>query len=376
MVESDARAAPRELFLIEDAAERRARPRTRAEIRAKLVMTLALWALSYVIFSLGSVLSDSDIVLEVAIVRAGVYAVGMVLCFALHLLLSRFAHRPFRTRAIIAAAVAPLIGECFAWVSYFAFAALQGRRLAFVVADWNTAAVAISLWTWFFIAWAGLYLAIEYSFEARHEVERSAELRSIAQNAKLRALSNQINPHFLFNSLNSISALILDGRSDEAERMLAGLSTYFRSTLSIDPLVMLPLEREVDLHRRYLAIEQMRYPDLVVDIALPAALADARVPAFIVQPLVENAIKHGVATSAPPTRIEIDARQVGDMLEISVTDRGNPDVTRSPPEGSGIGLANVRQRLEEYFGSRQALTLTAGRGFFEARIAMPLERAR
>nr|WP_243852994.1 histidine kinase [Sphingomonas naasensis] len=194
----------------------------------------------------------------------------------------------------------------------------------------------------------------------------------MAHTAKLRALSNQINPHFLFNSLNSISALILDGRGAEAERMLARLSTFFRSTLAIDPLVDVPLEQEFELHRRYLAIEQMRYPDLAVEIDLPDNLRKAAVPALIIQPLVENAIKHGVAVSRPPTRVTLTAERIGEQLSILVVDSGNADAMRRSPKGEGIGTANVRQRLAEYFGDAQSLTLTPGQGWFEARVTMPL----
>ena len=364
-------AARREFFLVDEAGPA-SRPQPRAEIRAKLALTLSLWGANIALFTLGTILQHSHMAFEAALLRIAMSACGIAICYGLHRLLRRLSHRSFRTRAIAVSAVAPFVAEAYAWANYFAFAALYGRTARLVVVDWNDAMYVLSMWTWFFIAWTGLYLAIEYNFEARHEAQRSAELRGMAHVAKLRALSNQINPHFLFNSLNSISTLILDGRGAEAERMLARLSTFFRSTLAIDPLVDVPLEQEFELHRRYLAIEQMRYPDLTVEILLPEKLRRAAVPALIIQPLVENAVKHGVAKSRPPTRISITAERVGESLSILVTDSGNPEIDRKAAGPEGIGTANVRQRLAEYFGDAQSLTLTPGRGWFEARVTMPL----
>lgn len=360
----------REFFLVEEVGG--ARPQARAETRAKLVLTLSMWGASIALFTLGTILQRSPMAFEAALLRIAMAACGVAICYGLHRLLRRLSHRSFRTRAIAVSAIAPFAAEAYAWANYFAFAALYGRTARLVVVDWNDAMYVLSMWTWFFIAWTGLYLAIEYNFDARDEAERAAELRTMAHTAKLRALSNQINPHFLFNSLNSISALILDGRGAEAEHMLARLSTFFRSTLAIDPLVDVPLEQELELHRRYLAIEQMRYPDLAVEITLPEELRKAAVPALIIQPLVENAIKHGVAVSRPPTRITIAAERDGDRLSIRVIDSGNAETLRRTPTAEGIGTANVRQRLTEYFGAAQSLALIPGPGRFEAHVTMPL----
>lgn len=343
-----------------------------AEDRAKLILTAAMWAASFAIFTAGSLLAGTASPTGAALLRAAMALFGIALCYGLHRLLRRLADRPFRVRALVAAGAAPFAAEVFAWVNYFAVEIRNGRPARISSIDWYDAAQVLSAWTWFFVAWAGLYLAIEYSFEARREARRAAELRTMAQEAKLRALSSQINPHFLFNSLNSISALILEGRAREAEKMLAQLSTFFRSSLAIDPMVEIDLAREFELHRRYLAIEKMRYPDLEFVFDLPPDLERAAVPALILQPLVENAVKHGVARSLPPTAVRISAERFGDSLVLVVWNQwraeGSPD-ERKPP---GIGVANVRQRLEEYFGPDQSLSLRPTDDGFEARLTMPL----
>jgi len=371
-VDAPIAAEQREFFLVEEVGPGARRPQAPAETRAKLTLTLSMWGASFALFTLATVLQHSHMAFEAALLRLAMSACGIAICYGFHRLLRRLSHRSFRTRAIVLSAVAPFVAETYAWANYFAFAALYGRTARLVIVNWNDAVYVLSMWTWFFIAWTGLYLAIEYNFDARHEAQRSAELRGMAHTAKLRALSNQINPHFLFNSLNSISALILDGRGEEAERMLARLSTFFRTTLAIDPLMDVRLDRELELHQRYLAIEQMRYPDLSVEIVLPDELRAAAVPALIIQPLVENAIKHGVALSPPPTRIAITAERIGETLAITVKDSGNPEMERRLSGSEGIGIANVRQRLAEYFGAAQSLVLTPAKGSFTARVTMPL----
>ncbi|QNA85121.1 hypothetical protein G4G27_14800 [Sphingomonas sp. So64.6b] len=362
----------REPFYVEESTVQRGRVQTAAEMRAKISLTLTMWGANYVIITIGSILDGGTQPIAAAGVRAFVVMVGIALCYGLHRLLRRLAHRPFRARALILAATAAVTAESYAWFTYFCFAWFRGKPFHLAILDWTSAFSTLQLWTWFFIAWTGLYLAIEYSFDAKDEAQRSAELRNLAHNAKLRALSNQINPHFLFNSLNSISSLILDGKSADAERMLTGLSTFFRSTLSIDPLIDVALAQEFDLHRRYLAIEQMRYPDLAVSFTLPDDLAAAAVPALILQPLVENAIKHGVAKSSPPTAITIAARREGERLAISITNSGTINAGLDEAPNHGIGLANVRERLDEHYGAAQSLTVLPGADAFEVRIILPL----
>ena len=116
--------------------------------------------------------------------------------------------------------------------------------------------------TWCFLAWAGLYLALMYGFDVHEEQRRSAELRERAHIAQLRALHSQINPHFLFNSLNSVSALILDKNTEKAEEMVVKLAHFLRLGLAADPTRKIPLDLEIELQRSYLEIEQLRFPDL------------------------------------------------------------------------------------------------------------------
>jgi LytS/YehU family sensor histidine kinase len=205
----------------------------------------------------------------------------------------------------------------------------------------------------FFIAWAALYLALSYAGEVKVLERRAAGLRSAAQAAELRALRYQVNPHFLFNTLNSLSSLVMSGKREEAERMILNLSTFFRTSLSGDPTEDVRLDEEIQLQRLYLDIETVRFPRrLLAEIDLPDALRNACVPGLILQPLVENAVKYGVAKSRRPVTIRLRAREDSGGLLITVENDGDPATASTEGhEGTGVGLANVRDRLQARFGA-------------------------
>jgi two-component sensor histidine kinase len=225
------------------------------------------------------------------------------------------------------------------------------------------------------LAWMAIYLALESAQQVRAAERREGEYRRAAQAAELRSLRYQINPHFLFNTLNSLSALVLTGKPAEAERMIQTLSTFYRRSLAGDPTGDVPLAEEIRLQRLYLEIEAVRFPDrLRTVIQVPADLAEALVPGMILQPLVENAIKYAVAASRNPVTVTIAARAEDGRLQLSVSDDG-PGAGQ-PQDGCGIGLANVRDRLDARFDG--AASLEAGplqEGGFRAEIRLPLVRS-
>ena len=229
----------------------------------------------------------------------------------------------------------------------------------------------------FFVAWATLFLSLRYAGEVRMLERRSAELRAAAQNAELRALRYQVNPHFLFNTLNSLSSLILTGKREQSERMILNLATFFRTSLSGDPTEDVSLAEEIALQRLYLDIEAVRFPDrLRVEIDLPETLAAAQVPGLILQPLVENAVKHGVSQSVQPVTLRINARERGDRLVLTVE---NSTVVgpREPgrAEGTGVGLRNVRDRLAARFGDEgRCVWRSPEPGRFAVELTMPIIR--
>jgi hypothetical protein len=246
--------------------------------------------------------------------------------------------------------------------------------------QFRIAADATVSWLFFFVAWSAFYIAMLAQSEAHGAQRRAADAEAAAQAAQVRALRYQVNPHFLFNTLNSLSSLVMTGRTDRAEAMLLALSTFFRTSLSLDPGANVPLAEEIDLQRLYLDIEKARFPDrLHVEIDVPPELEEARLPALLLQPIVENAIKYGVSKSRKAVVIRIEARHLDDhrmVVEISnrLKNGGADDLPAATHEGTGLGLANVSQRLEARFGSRASCRFGAMTGGgYKVAITMPIE---
>jgi two-component system LytT family sensor kinase len=247
--------------------------------------------------------------------------------------------------------------------------------------QFRSAADAMVVWLFFFAAWSAFYIAMVAQSEAHGAQRRAADAEATAQIAQVRALRYQINPHFLFNTLNSLSSLVMTGRTDRAEAMLLALSTFFRTSLSLDPSANVPLSEEIELQRLYLDIEKARFPDrLHVEIDVPEELEHAQLPALLLQPIVENAIKYGVSKSRRAVVIRIEARHLDDhrmVLEISnrLKNGGREDLGAATHEGTGLGLANVCQRLDARFGSRATCRFGAiSAGGFKVSLTMPVEK--
>ena len=223
------------------------------------------------------------------------------------------------------------------------------------------------------LAWAALYFAMVTAQQARASERREGEYRRAAKAAELRSLRYQVNPHFLFNTLNSLSALVMTGKGQAAETMIQTLSAFYRRSLAEDPTGESSLDQEVALQRAYLDIETVRFPDrLVTRIDLPKALENAIVPGMILQPLVENAVKYAVAPNRQPVIVTIAAREDFGRLVIEVSDDG-PGAALGGKAGFGIGLANVRDRLEARYGDEASLVAgPAPGGGWRAVLRLPL----
>lgn len=292
-----------------------------------------------------------------------------------------------------------LFGACLSYLLYrclrplrlreFERQALVGGALAFaaaiIQASLNTILFAEDFyrlasfiyftlyWFWFYFSWTAAYLALSYSITVQQQERHAAELVVRAQEAQVRALRYQINPHFLFNTLNAIAALIRDA-PDKAEDMVVQLSDFFRRSLAVNPMEDLTLSEEVELQRLYLEIERTRFPDrLRFDVSLGDGTADARVPALLLQPLVENAVKHGVARSEATTCIRIRARVDGPLVEIVV--ENDAAAAGSGSAGEKVGLHNVVERLRSRFGDEASFTAQEipQRGFRNT-LRIPLRR--
>jgi two-component system sensor histidine kinase AlgZ len=230
--------------------------------------------------------------------------------------------------------------------------------------------------------WSLVHLGLQYNTALREQREQALRAVAAARDAQLRMLAYQLNPHFLFNTLNSIRALINEDRQ-RAREMVTALSGYLRYALVERPLHVAPLEEEVASVRRYLAIEQVRFEkrlDARVEVE-PAALR-CEVPAFLLNPLVENAVKHGAAgTAGAPLVLRVEARLVQpDRLRLVVENTGGWDGGQPTPipgrengDGGpgGIGLANVRARLQALHPAEHRIEIEEGDGRVRVTVELP-----
>jgi LytS/YehU family sensor histidine kinase len=230
---------------------------------------------------------------------------------------------------------------------------------------------------WVFATWLAAYLSMMAITDLQVEREHAARAEAQAHRARLDMLRYQLNPHFLFNTLNSISTLVLDKRNEEAETVILRLSRFLRHTIDNDSFAKSPLGREVEIQREYLEIEAARFgPRLEVNCAVPESLYDCLTPSLLLQPIVENAIKHVASRSSGVTRLTINADVKGDALVLSVEDDG-PGFPDAESPRMGLGLRNTQDRLTTLYGEAGQLRLInrAPNGL-RVELELPLERAR
>ncbi len=238
-------------------------------------------------------------------------------------------------------------------------------------------------------AWSALYYAINFFLQVEEQNDRLERLKAQATSAQLAMLRYQLNPHFLFNTLNSISTLVLLKQTEPANAMLTRLSSFLRHTLVTQPGGKVTVAQEVETLQLYLEIERMRFEErLRTEFRIDPAASRALIPSMLLQPLMENAIKYGVSAQEEGAQITLSAQVVGERLRLSVADTGpglqgsrrTEIIENSPTSDSasstGVGLANIRNRLEQAYGDDHLFAIeTPAGGGFTVIIEIPFERA-
>ena len=238
-------------------------------------------------------------------------------------------------------------------------------------------------------AWSALYYAINFFIQVEEQNDQLIQLENQATSAQLAMLRYQLNPHFLFNTLNSISTLVLLKQTEPANAMLSRLSSFLRYTLVNEPAVRVTVEQEVETLKLYLDIERMRFEErLRTTFNIEPASRDAMLPSLLLQPLVENAIKYAVTPQESGAEITITTQVDGHNLRIVVSDTGpglRSKVTENrlsgvtydggQPVSTGVGLANIRDRLAQAYGENHRFeTIEPEKGGFAVIIELPFER--
>ncbi|WAT19339.1 histidine kinase [Aurantiacibacter sp. MUD11] len=232
-------------------------------------------------------------------------------------------------------------------------------------------------------AWSALYYAINFFLQVEHQADRLERLEAQATSAQLAMLRYQLNPHFLFNTLNSISTLVLLKQTEPANAMLTRLSSFLRHTLVTQPGGKVTVAQEVETLKLYLDIERMRFEErLRTDFRIDDRAAHACIPSFLLQPLIENAIKYGVSAQEEGARISLSAQVIGSRLRVIVSDTGpglqgtqrNAESLAHTPSSTGVGLANIRDRLVQAYGENHRFDIeTPPDGGFTVIIELPYE---
>ncbi len=284
----------------------------------------------------------------------------------------------------IAVHIAGALLMCVAWASlgtllrlivFYGTAGFNPARLPQALISWIFTTLPFGTGVYF--ALLGIEHALYFMAQARERETQAARLAAQLSEARLGALRMQLNPHFLFNSLNAITVLVRDQNTAAASRMLELLSDVLRQVLRSEPSHETTLRDEVEFITRYLAIEEVRFADrLRPKIEIDPAVANAAVPRFVLQPLVENALRHGIARKSTAGLLEVSARRDRADLVLSVRDDG-PGLPSSAPETGGVGLANTRARLAALYGERGSLQVeNAEGGGVLAVIRLPYHEAR
>ncbi|WP_213804149.1 histidine kinase [Granulicella sp. dw_53] len=221
----------------------------------------------------------------------------------------------------------------------------------------------------------GITGIVQFQIRAQRDAMRALELERQLSVAHLRALQMQLEPHFLFNTLNAITTLVELGRQKEASEMLTHLNAILKSTLKRTTPEKVPLSQELEIVENYLAIEQIRFADrLRIEVKVEPGALDGLVPCFLLQPIVENAIRHGIAHCENEGRVEASARRKGDFLHLHIRDSGPGQNGHAKP-GHGIGLSNTKDRLAHFYpGAYDMMARPMEAGGFEVAIIIPYER--
>ena len=379
---------------------------SRLPFRTVLASVVGLWATYFVLVSTRAELLAMPLADELIWLRLLSVAAGILITLGLWVVLRAFDGRPLWmkicaalvfalpaallsaqvNRVIFADAQAALdekVLQEFVQTGDFAGSPDDGGAELFeglselVTVSARTQLIEITYSRYFMLlAWCALYLALLTAAKARDAERREQQFRNAARAAELQSLRYQVNPHFLFNTLNSLSALVLTGKSEMAERMIQMISTFYRRSLADDTTSDVPLREEIHLQKLYLEIEAVRFPlRLQAVYEIPPELENALIPGMILQPLIENSVKHAVAPSAGQVTITLSAREEYDRLVVTISDNGQSAADRDDTRpGFGIGLTNVRQRLEARFGNEATVVSGQVPGGYATHLRMPLRR--
>ena len=353
--------------------------------RAFWTLQIAGWGGAFLLRAITSLVSGQDVNFIINLAIEGITG------FSISLILSVVYHRVISDKPLIV--WTSLLLALIVGVGIFTFIIAWVTSLTRVSFDGDFLSLFIGLFIWpltLLGAWSALYFAINYFLKVEEQADRLERLEAQATSAQLAMLRYQLNPHFLFNTLNSISTLVLLKQSEPANAMLTRLSSFLRHTLVTQPGGKVTVAQEVETLKLYLDIERMRFEErLQTDFRVEEKASKAQIPSMLLQPLMENAIKYGVSPLEEGAEISLLAQIVGPRLRITVSDSGpGVDVggvaddlpavmaTHKRRNSTGVGLANIRDRLAQAYGDDHRFEIRSPEtGGFTVLIEIPHELA-
>lgn len=255
--------------------------------------------------------------------------------------------------------------------------AYQQYDASWVINYWTELLTGAMHATYLIGCWIGLYIGVHYYESMQAQREAALRASTLAQEAQLKMLRYQLNPHFLFNTLNAISTLILDNRNATANNAVTGLSEFLRYTLDQDPMKRVTVAQELDALALYLNIETMRFGSrLQIEYAIDDNVKDVLMPSLLLQPLIENAVKYAVSPREEGGRLRIRGHLTGGMLQLEVSDDGPgmADPARLT-NGRGVGIRNTRERLQVLYAERGTVMVSNTEPGLRVALSFPAERA-
>jgi len=362
----------------------------RVNARVILIALTGFWGCFVTLYTLRSALLYGHHQEASFVRRVAVACVGMALAWLIYRMLAWLRPSSLAPKIIWTAAMSMPAAILFSAANFLVFdviAPIPGDTCAHgLPCTLHDAIVSISdqtiNWSFVFAAWGLLYLSMVAAMQTRAADLRAATHREAARVAEIRALRYQINPHFLFNLLNALSTLVIRRQLSEAEALIGEIGRFFRYSLAADPVADAVLGDEIEMQARYLELERRRFPsrlNIVFDV--DEKVAAALTPSLILQPIVENAVKHGVGRTSSTVTIAIRASEAsGGRLRIVIEDNARPGddgpmdaPDASAPTGLGIGLKNVADRLRARFGADTAcLAGPLPGGGYRVELIMPL----
>ncbi len=348
-----------------------ARPFFEQKNRAFWILQAAGWSGYLVLRSVSSISNGLPLTILVSVV------ISSILGYCITLLLSAL-YGYYRTLPRLWLVILSVVTLAIATGLY---AVLEAFSFSFIKLDSPGINLNLVLGTVFvnftvLAGWSALYFGINFYLIVEEQIDQLEKLGTQASSAQLAMLRYQLNPHFLFNTLNSISTLVLLKQTERANAMLSRLSSFLRYTLANEPTAHVTIAQEVETLKLYLEIEKMRFEDrLRPSFYIDPQVARARLPSLLLQPLVENAIKYAVTPREDGAEINVRAQLIGERVQIIVSDTGpGMSETKSRPSlSTGVGLANIRDRLAQAFGPDHRFETRSNPGGFRVEIEIPFQ---